>query len=138
MFSFLTSYFRYLYFFEKGNPQITSGAIQGLIELIQTEMQSDSNTSDPSSDAFFASTLRYIQFQKQKGGAIGDKYSSIKVWHSFTMCSSRLSVEDSLAEKIRVRFKVSNSFSGHIFFCKFSLLLIYFSRVLVFCPCKLI
>lgn len=79
MFSFLTSYFRYLYFFEKGNPQITSGAIQGLIELIQTEMQSDNNTSNPSSDAFFASTLRYIQFQKLKGGAIGDKYSSIKV-----------------------------------------------------------
>lgn len=71
--------FRYLYFFEKGNPQITSAAIQGLIELIHTEMQSDSTTSSPPSDAFFSSTIRYIQFQKQKGGAIGEKYESVKV-----------------------------------------------------------
>ncbi|XP_019175131.1 PREDICTED: vacuolar protein sorting-associated protein 35B-like [Ipomoea nil] len=70
---------KYLYFFEKGNPQITTAAIQGLIELIKTEMQSDSTTADPDSDAFFASTLRYIQFQKQKGGAMGDKYDPIKV-----------------------------------------------------------
>lgn len=71
--------FRYLYFFEKGNPQITSSAIQGLIELINTEMQSDNTTSDPSADAFFASTMRYIQFQKQKGGAMGEKYEPIKI-----------------------------------------------------------
>lgn len=42
-------------------------------------MQSDSSTSDPVTDAFFASTLRYIQFQKQKGGAVGEKYEPIKV-----------------------------------------------------------
>jgi vacuolar protein sorting-associated protein 35 len=47
------------------------------VELIQAEMQSDSTTPDPSSDAFFASTLRYIQFQKQKGGAMGEKYDAI-------------------------------------------------------------
>ncbi|KAK9271154.1 hypothetical protein L1049_026743 [Liquidambar formosana] len=70
---------KYIYFFEKGNPQITSAAIQGLIELITTEMQSDSTTPDPASDAFFASTLRYIQFQKQKGGVMGEKYESVKV-----------------------------------------------------------
>ena len=58
---------------------MTSSAIQGLIELITGEMQSESTTSDPSTDAFFASTMRYIQFQKQKGGAIGEKYDSIKV-----------------------------------------------------------
>lgn len=75
----LSTFSRYLYFFEKGNPQITTAAIQGLIELIKTEMQSDSTTADPDSDAFFASTLRYIQFQKQKGGAMGDKYDPIKV-----------------------------------------------------------
>lgn len=69
---------KYLYFFEKGSPQITAAAIQGLIELIKTEMQSDSTTSNPASDAFFASTLRYIQFQKQKGGAMGEKYDPIK------------------------------------------------------------
>lgn len=70
---------KYLYFFEKGNPQITSAAIQGLVELIKTEMQSDTTTPDPSAEAFFSSTLRYIQFQKQKGGAMGEKYEPIKV-----------------------------------------------------------
>ncbi|KAF9682172.1 hypothetical protein SADUNF_Sadunf05G0081000 [Salix dunnii] len=70
---------KYLYFYEKGNPQITVAAIQSLIELITTEMQSDNSTPDPASDAFLASTLRYLQFQKQKGGAIGEKYEAIKV-----------------------------------------------------------
>ncbi|KAJ4823695.1 Vacuolar protein sorting-associated protein 35B [Turnera subulata] len=70
---------KYLYFFEKGNPQITGAAIQSLVELIKTEVQSESTTPDSASDAFFASTLRYIQFQKQKGGAMGEKYEPIKV-----------------------------------------------------------
>ncbi|XP_073285856.1 vacuolar protein sorting-associated protein 35B-like [Primulina huaijiensis] len=68
---------KYLYFFEKGNPHITGGLIQSLVELIKTEMQSDSTTPNQSSDNFFTSTLRYIQFQKQKGGAMGEKYSPI-------------------------------------------------------------
>ena len=62
---------------EKGNPQITPAAIQGLVELITNEMQSESATVN--SDPFFASTIRYIQFQKQKGGAMGEKYASVKV-----------------------------------------------------------
>ncbi|GMP44676.1 hypothetical protein CsSME_00013503 [Camellia sinensis var. sinensis] len=70
---------KYLYFFEKGNPQVTGEAIQSLIELIKTEMQSDTTTPDKASNAFFASVLRYIQFQKQKGGAMGEKYSTISV-----------------------------------------------------------
>ncbi|KAI3807697.1 hypothetical protein L1987_23631 [Smallanthus sonchifolius] len=70
---------KYLYYFEKGNPQITSAAIQGLIELIKTEMQSDTATPDRISDAFFDCTLRYIQFQKQKGGSMGEKFDTIKV-----------------------------------------------------------
>ncbi|PON53472.1 Vacuolar protein sorting-associated protein [Parasponia andersonii] len=69
---------KYLYFFEKGNPQITVASVQSLIELITTEMQSDSTTPDPATDACFASTLRYIQFQKQKGGVVGEKYEPIK------------------------------------------------------------
>lgn len=44
-------------------------------------MQSDTSTSNPVSDAFFTSTLRYIQFQKQKGGATGEKYDAIKLRH---------------------------------------------------------
>ncbi|KAF7140750.1 hypothetical protein RHSIM_Rhsim06G0018700 [Rhododendron simsii] len=69
---------KYLYFFEKGNPQITGAAIQGLIELIKN-MQSDTTTPDRASDAFFASALRYIQFQKEKGGAMGELYNTINV-----------------------------------------------------------
>ncbi|XP_058220112.1 vacuolar protein sorting-associated protein 35B-like isoform X1 [Rhododendron vialii] len=69
---------KYLYFFEKGNPQITGAAILGLIELIKN-MQSDTTTPDRASDAFFASALRYIQFQKEKGGAMGELYNSINV-----------------------------------------------------------
>ncbi|XP_050388037.1 vacuolar protein sorting-associated protein 35A-like isoform X2 [Argentina anserina] len=70
---------KYLYFFEKGNPQITVASVQSLIELINTEMQSDSTPAEPATSAFFASTMRYIQFQKQKGGAVGEKYEQIKV-----------------------------------------------------------
>lgn len=70
---------KYIYFFEKGNPQISVASIQSLMELITTEMQSDTTTQDPAADAFFASTLRYIQFQKQKGGAISEKYGTIKL-----------------------------------------------------------
>ncbi|KAJ4702155.1 Vacuolar protein sorting-associated protein 35 [Melia azedarach] len=70
---------KYLYFFEKGNAQVTSSAIQSLIELITTEMQSDPTTPDPAANAFFASTMRYIEFQKKKGGTMGEKFDSIKV-----------------------------------------------------------
>ncbi|XAR61637.1 hypothetical protein NMG60_11016112 [Bertholletia excelsa] len=66
---------KYLYFFDKGNQQITSAAINRLIELTKNEMQGDSAIQD----AFFANTLRYIQFQKQKGGAIGEKYKEIDI-----------------------------------------------------------
>ncbi|CAO2833808.1 unnamed protein product [Amaranthus hypochondriacus] len=70
---------KYLYFFEKGSPQVTSSAIQGLVELIRTEMQSETSTPDLATTAFFNSTLRYIQFQKQKGGVMGEKYDPVKI-----------------------------------------------------------
>ncbi|BFG17622.1 hypothetical protein CerSpe_038960 [Prunus speciosa] len=69
----------YLYFFGKGNPQITGAAMQGFVELIKTEMQSDSTNVSPAPDGFFSSTLRYIQFQKQKGGVIVI-FEDNKVW----------------------------------------------------------
>jgi len=46
------------------------------------EMQSDATTSDPAADAFLASTMRYIEFQKQKGGTVGEKYEALKVSHA--------------------------------------------------------
>ncbi|KAB2031077.1 hypothetical protein E1A91_D05G286000v1 [Gossypium mustelinum] len=61
------------------SKQITSSAIQGLIELINNEMQSDSTNPYSVADAFLASTLRYIQFQKQKGGVVGEKFDSVKL-----------------------------------------------------------
>ncbi|KAL0701869.1 hypothetical protein Bca4012_057991 [Brassica carinata] len=71
---------KYIYFYEKCNPHITPSDIQSLIELINTEMQSDDNGNRRiHSDPFFTSTLRYIRFQKQKGGLMGDKYDLIKL-----------------------------------------------------------
>ncbi|GAA0154252.1 membrane traffic protein [Lithospermum erythrorhizon] len=70
---------KYLYFYEKGLSQITLASVQSLIELITNEMQNENSASDPAAEAFFASTLRYIQFQKNKGGAVGEKYEPIKV-----------------------------------------------------------
>ncbi|KAL6582695.1 Vacuolar protein sorting-associated protein 35B [Orobanche minor] len=70
---------KYLYFYEKGVSQITVGSIQSLVELIRSEMQGDNAPSDPAADALLASTLRYIQFQKDKCGALGEKYKLIVV-----------------------------------------------------------
>ncbi|KAH7286518.1 hypothetical protein KP509_32G010800 [Ceratopteris richardii] len=70
---------KYLYYFEHGNQHITNSVIQGLIELIVTEMQSDNTTQDPMVDSFFASTLRYIRFQKQKGDGVAERYASIEL-----------------------------------------------------------
>ncbi|KAK9713213.1 hypothetical protein RND81_06G012200 [Saponaria officinalis] len=69
---------KYLYFFEKGNNQITVSTIQDLMELITSEMQNENATTDPAAEAFFNSTLRYIQFQKQKGGAVSERYEAVK------------------------------------------------------------
>ncbi|KAF5792421.1 putative vacuolar protein sorting-associated protein [Helianthus annuus] len=75
---------RYLYFFDKGNTQITVASIHGPIELvITTEIQRDTATSDPTVDVFFFSTIRYIQSQKAKGGATAEKFEQIKVWFVF-------------------------------------------------------
>ncbi|XP_051140548.1 vacuolar protein sorting-associated protein 35A-like isoform X2 [Andrographis paniculata] len=70
---------KYLYFYEKGVPQITVESIKDLIELIKNEMHGDDTHSDPAADAFFASTQRYMQFQNDKGGSLGDKYQLITV-----------------------------------------------------------
>uniref|UniRef100_A0A7N1A2U3 Vacuolar protein sorting-associated protein 35 n=1 Tax=Kalanchoe fedtschenkoi TaxID=63787 RepID=A0A7N1A2U3_KALFE len=69
---------KHIYFFEKGNTHVTADSIQSLIDLVKEEMKSAASTSDPTVAAFFASTLRYIQFLRQKGGVVGEKYNSIK------------------------------------------------------------
>ena len=70
---------RYLYYFEKGNTQVTSTIIQGLLELIVTEIQSENTTQDLQVDAFLANMLRYIQFQKHKGDVVAERYIDIQV-----------------------------------------------------------
>lgn len=69
---------KYLYFYEKGVLQVTVDSILSMIELIKQEMSGENTTPDPATDAFFASTLRYIQFQKDKGGVVAEKYKPIK------------------------------------------------------------
>lgn len=68
-----------MYYFEHGNQQITSKVIQDLIELIVTEMQSETAVQDPMVDKFLGNTLRYIRFQKQKGGGVAEQYAPIEV-----------------------------------------------------------
>ncbi|GAQ84640.1 VPS35B VPS35 homolog B [Klebsormidium nitens] len=70
---------KYLYHFDKGNQQVTTTVLQGLLELISTEVNSESAVQDPATEAFYASTLKHISFQKQKGGEAGDRYEAIKV-----------------------------------------------------------
>ena len=70
---------RYLYYFEKGNTQVTSTIIQGLLEIIVTEIQSENTTQDLQVDAFLANMLRYIQFQKHKGDVVAKRYIDIQV-----------------------------------------------------------
>jgi len=67
---------KYLYFYEKGVPQITVESVESLIKLIKNE---ESMPSDPSAESFFATTLEFMEFQKQKEGAIGERYQAIKV-----------------------------------------------------------
>ena len=67
---------RYLYFYEKGIPQVTVESVESMIQLIKNE---ESLTSDPSAESFFESTLGFMEFQKQKGGVVGDRYEQIKV-----------------------------------------------------------
>ncbi|XP_042387089.1 vacuolar protein sorting-associated protein 35B-like [Zingiber officinale] len=72
---------KYLYFFDKGIPQITNSIIQDLIELVRTELKNDNEKTDPSgsAEAFFSSTLRYIEFQKQKGGNISENFKQLEI-----------------------------------------------------------
>ncbi|EFH54054.1 vacuolar protein sorting 35 [Arabidopsis lyrata subsp. lyrata] len=63
---------KYLYFLEKGNPQVTGDTIQSLAELIRSE------TKKVESEPFINSTMRYIEFQRQQDG-MDEKYEKIKM-----------------------------------------------------------
>lgn len=58
------------------------------MDFIAEKMQSERAFEDPYVDAFFASTLSYIQFLKQKGGAMGGKYDMIQALNPWRRVSS--------------------------------------------------
>ncbi|CAI5518230.1 unnamed protein product [Closterium sp. Naga37s-1] len=70
---------KYLYFFDKGNPHVTPVVLQGLIELITSELAVDGTTVDATVHSFHRATLAHIKDQKHKAGAIGEKYSEIQI-----------------------------------------------------------
>ncbi|EPS63448.1 hypothetical protein M569_11336, partial [Genlisea aurea] len=70
---------KYLYFYEKGVAQIGVESIRDLIELIRKEVPAaeGGDKGATAADGFFGSTLRYVEFQKEKGGGVGDKYKKL-------------------------------------------------------------
>ncbi|KAL1199745.1 Vacuolar protein sorting-associated protein 35C [Cardamine amara subsp. amara] len=66
---------KYLYFLEKGNPQVTGDTIQSLAELIRSETKKVESGAGP----FINSTLRYMEFQRQQDGGMSEKYQKIKM-----------------------------------------------------------
>ncbi|KAG7565274.1 Vacuolar protein sorting-associated protein 35 [Arabidopsis suecica] len=65
---------KYLYYLEKGNPQVTGDTIQSLAELIRSETKKVESGAEP----FINSTLRYIEFQRQQDG-MSEIYEKIKM-----------------------------------------------------------
>ena len=53
-----------------------------MLTFLKVGPKNHTTTPDPAANAFLASTMRYIEFQKQKGGAVGEKYEAIKVSHA--------------------------------------------------------
>ncbi|CAA7019334.1 unnamed protein product [Microthlaspi erraticum] len=67
---------KYLYFLEKGNPQVTGDTIQTLAELIKTETKK----AESGGGSFISNTLRYMEFQRQQqDGGMSEKYEKIKM-----------------------------------------------------------
>ncbi|VVB05331.1 unnamed protein product [Arabis nemorensis] len=67
---------KYLYFLEKGNPQVTGDIIQSLAELIRSETKK----VESGAGSFISSTLRYMEFQRQQqDGGMSEKYQNIKM-----------------------------------------------------------
>lgn len=67
---------KYLYFLEKGNPQVTGETIQSLAELIRGETKK----AESGAGSFITSTLRYMEFQRQQeDGGMNEKYQKIKM-----------------------------------------------------------
>ncbi|CAH2064400.1 unnamed protein product [Thlaspi arvense] len=67
---------KYLYFLEKGIPQVTGDTIKSLAELIRSETKK----VESGAESFISSTLRYMEFQRQQeDGGMSEKYQNIKM-----------------------------------------------------------
>eukprot|EP00850_Spirogloea_muscicola_P001040 SM000004S14910 [mRNA] locus=s4:133208:176671:- [translate_table: standard] len=74
---------KYLYFFDKGTPQVTSNVIQGLLQLIAAEMASESAAQDDATDTLYRNTVAHIAYMKQKGGEQGARYDLVQAGVNF-------------------------------------------------------
>eukprot|EP00850_Spirogloea_muscicola_P001972 SM000007S20932 [mRNA] locus=s7:955553:962232:+ [translate_table: standard] len=70
---------KYLYFFDKGTPQVTSNVIQGLLQLIAAEMANESAAQDDATETLYRNTVAHIAYMKQKGGEQGARYDLVQV-----------------------------------------------------------
>jgi len=71
----------YLYFYDHGVDSITKEVVQGVVELVKSEVSSEVCLEDENLQTFYKRTVAYIQHQ-QKSVGVGiseEKYSGLKV-----------------------------------------------------------
>ncbi|KAK9832171.1 hypothetical protein WJX74_001409 [Apatococcus lobatus] len=69
----------YLFYFEQGNPSITTSVLQSLLELVANEMANENCQKDEALLAFYNSTRNHIAIQKDKGDELAQKFSSLQL-----------------------------------------------------------
>eukprot|EP00850_Spirogloea_muscicola_P002909 SM000011S19087 [mRNA] locus=s11:783175:828718:+ [translate_table: standard] len=85
---------KYLYFFDKGTPQVTSNVIQGLLQLIAAEMASESAAQDDATDTLYRNTVAHIAYMKQKGGEQGAQYDLVQSSPVATQLRKKMRAKD--------------------------------------------
>lgn len=70
----------YLYFYDHGVDSITKEVVQGVVELVKSEVNTEVCKEDEGLQAFYRRTGAHIQQQQQTSvGTGGEKYSGLKV-----------------------------------------------------------
>ena len=69
----------YLWFFERGCDGVTAGVVAELVERINAELNSFQGACPLDLRAYHAATMRHVEHQKAKGGAIGARYEELKI-----------------------------------------------------------
>jgi vacuolar protein sorting-associated protein 35 len=67
----------YLYFYDHGVEGITKEVVQGVVELVKSEVSTDVCKEDKELQAFYTRTVAYIRQQQKEGE--GEKYTDVKV-----------------------------------------------------------